>query len=386
MEVEDIVDFSSDEQYDMAAFAVKTSTQEEKSPEEIAIEVEDKAKANEGLSPEEIAAKTKKEQVSEPDTIGKTPEEIEAERVAKEKEISDDKGRSTSPNSYSSFASVLHEEGIISSLDSDIKIESAGDLIDILNKEVSNREFAELNDNQKEYLIALRKGIPEIDIKEYQNVTSQLDSITNDEIDSNQDLRIALIRQDFQMKGMTPERAALLAKRSVDTGDDIADAIEAHKDLKIASKAEFDAKMALADKQTKDNIKEKERKLSNLKKEITSKKEIIPSMKMSEVVKTKLYNQMTKAVGQIDGKLVNAVQKKRAEDPMEFEIKMNYLFQITNGFEDFSKLVTSAKSAATKELEKVLLSSGASGHGAGIIDTSISSNEENIFEKIGELA
>lgn len=391
LEKEDIVDFSSDESYNMDVFAPTTEAPEVKTSEEIAILAEAvEAERVAALTPEQVAAEKieKDKLISEPNTDGLTPEQkLEAERVAKiKKDASDDKG-GTSPNSYSSFASVLHEEGIISSLSSDVKIESASDLIKVLNDEVTSREFAELNETQKEYLTALRKGIPEADIKEYQKVTDQLASITTEEISNNAELRVALITQDFQNKGMTAERAAVFAKRSVDTGDDVADATEAYNALKVSSKAEFDAKVLNADKLALEAADKTKNSLAALKKEITGKTEIIPSMKMSEVLKLKLYDQMTKSVGVIDGKPINAVQKKRLDDPMAFEIKMNYLFQITNGFEDFSKLVINAKSAAAIELEKALQGQGAGGlGGGGNVQHATPIEGDNAFQGIGELA
>lgn len=389
IEREDIVDFSSNENYDMAAFTPATPSVEVETPEELAAKEAAaiaKAEAEAGTeTPEELAARLQKEkQISEPGKVGNETPEEEAERVAKEK-IAAESGKSTSPNSYSSFANVLQEQGIISSLNSDVKIESADDLIKVLNEEVTNREFAELNDTQKEYLTALRQGIPEVDIKEYQNVSNQLGSITTEEINENADLRVALITQDFQTKGMTAERAAEFAKRSVETGDDVADASEALTSLKEASKLEFNAKVAAADKSANDAKENLKQSLSTLKKEITGKAEIIPSMKMSEVVKNKLYDQMTKSVGVIDGKPINAVQKKRMDDPMAFEIKMNYLFQITNGFEDFSKLVTNAKSTATLELEKSLLNAGGDGLGGGANPQHAAPTGDNAFTGIGDV-
>ena len=67
---------------------------------------------------------------------------------------------------------------------------------------------------------------------------------------------------------------------------------EINGDLRLSElldyEAEFDAKVAAADKTAIDAKEKAEKSLLSLKKEITGRKEIIPSMKMSEVLKTKL--------------------------------------------------------------------------------------------------
>ena len=50
---------------------------------------------------------------------------------------------------------------------------------------------------------------------------------------------------------------------------------------------------------------------------------------------------------------INLLEIKRVQllNPIEFEAKLNYLFYITKGFKDFSKIATSQKTKAVKELD-----------------------------------
>ena len=42
------------------------------------------------------------------------------------------------------------------------------------------------------------------------------------------------------------------------------------------------------------------------------------------------------------------------ENPVEFEMKLHYLFEVTKGFKDFSKLVEKGKKDATKSFEEAV--------------------------------
>jgi hypothetical protein len=46
--------------------------------------------------------------------------------------------------------------------------------------------------------------------------------------------------------------------------------------------------------------------------------------------------------------------KARMENPVDFETKLNYLFYVTKGFTDFSKIQKSQKRKAVESLDKVL--------------------------------
>ena len=64
---------------------------------------------------------------------------------------------------------------------------------------------------------------------------------------------------------------------------------------------------------------------------------------------------MTKIVGKSpDGNSENALMKQRREDPVDFDTKLYYLYELTKGFKDFSKFTASAKSSAIQDMERAL--------------------------------
>lgn len=52
------------------------------------------------------------------------------------------------------------------------------------------------------------------------------------------------------------------------------------------------------------------------------------------------------------GELENKLMKSRREDPLNFDLKLYYLYELTNGFSSFKNIVNNTKSKAVKDLEK----------------------------------
>ena len=352
----DVIDFSNTD-FNMDAFSMDAMQVEEEESSSEENDDKDTQVSDEGTPQESVAnEETSKEETDE------TDDSEEDKEISGEGEDSD----SSSGKLYSSLASALQEQGILSSLDPEKdKIESVEDLMEVFNRELSTREFSDLTDTQKEYVKALRNGIPEEEVKEYLSVTNDLNSITEDELRNNADLRQELIKQDFIKQGLNETKAAKLAKLSADSGEDEADALEALISLRENITKEYQSKLQAQEQAKLDAQKKQEEDLARLKKEVNSVKEIIPGLKLTSAEKEKLYEQMTKPAGQVNGQPISAIQKKRMENPMDFEVKLNYLFKITNGFENFDKIVKKTKSSSIKELEKQLKGNTFSPGGSG---------------------
>jgi hypothetical protein len=99
--------------------------------------------------------------------------------------------------------------------------------------------------------------------------------------------------------------------------------------------------------------------LEKIQKTIENTEEVIPGIKLSKKDKDVIYKSMTTVVSTSEnGQPMNAVMAMRAKNPIEFEKRLHY-FTALGFFDekaDFSKIVATAKTSATKELEKVLSS------------------------------
>jgi hypothetical protein len=290
------------------------------------------------------------------DTDGEEEQEIVAEETGDEEEEDTENLEGSSKSPYSSLATVLQEEGVLSSFDPEKdKIQSIEDLVNLLQKEVQSREFADLNDEAKQYLEAIRAGVPPKEVYEGMQAAKELSSITREELETNEDLRKELILQEFLAKGMSQEKAEKLTKRSFDVGEDIDDALSALATLKEVEQQNIQIRKQELLKKQQDAIAAQEKQMKDLEKAIETTDEIIPGLKINGTVKEKVLKQITTPVAKApNGQPLNAVMKARLEDPINFEIKFNYLWHVTKGMTDFSKLVKTSKSNAVKELDKLV--------------------------------
>lgn len=287
------------------------------------------------------------DQNSDPDK-----EESVADKGKPEKDDSDE-SESSSQKLYSSLASALAEEGIVSSLEDPIK--SPEDLFNLIRNEIKKNEFSDLNETQKEYLEALRSGVPVEEYKQVKSFESKLEQITKENLEESEELRKSIIMQDYMNQGISQEKAEKLAQRSIDLNEDINDSIEALESVKNFTKSKLQERIQKQKEQEALMIKKQQDDLKALKKQVENLKEIIPGIQINEKVKNQVYDSMTKTVGTTkDGKPLNALTKARMENPTDFTIKLHYLFNLTNGFKNFDKVVKTSKSKAVKELDDLL--------------------------------
>lgn len=330
------------DELDMDAFNIISEPEEDQDVEKI--------KDNKVSDQEEVIPTTEEAPIEEDKPEEEVAEEDDKNKEEVDSDSSDD--GDSSPNLYSSLAKVLAEEGLLPSFnEGEKKLETKEDFIEAFREEIKNSEYAGLNETQKKYLQALESGIPEQDVKEHLNIETQLNSITPEEIKSNENLRRQIILNDFVLKGYNKEKAEKLTQRSFDIGEDESDALDAMNDVKGYYEKQYNDKLKQADDAREEAKKKSEQQLEDLRKTITEFKEVIPGLKITEKDKNKIYELATKPVAQLDnGTYINALMKAKVEDPVNFEAKLNYLFYITNEFKNFDIIKKTQKSNATKEL------------------------------------
>lgn len=296
--------------------------------------------------------------------------ENQTEEVVEEEatEEGDDQQGDDSPNIYSSFTEVLQEQGLLPSLNlKETKILDAEGLVNAIKAESENAT--------KEYIIsklgadgyeALEKGITLAEYQNHVNSTQTLENITEENITSDLELSKNIILQDYINQGFTEERALRILKKTIDLGEDsiIEDAKES-----LASLKEMQAKQLLKletqREQEKIEADAKQEKIDNdLKNAIYSSKEIIQGLKISKELQDKVYDSITKVVSQTpSGIMENKLMKDRRTDPVNFDTKLYYLYELTNGFKDFSKLISKSESKAVNKLEQTLRQTNFKGQG-----------------------
>lgn len=265
-----------------------------------------------------------------------------------------------SPNIYSSFAAALNEKGLLPSLDSfeDTEINSVDDLATVFKSEIETQVKSSLIEQvgEKGYE-ALQKGITLAEYQQYEDNVMTLDGITEETLESDIELSKKVIYQDYLAQGLDEARAVRLLNKSIDAGDEfvLEDAKESLESLKVTENKRLDQLTATREAAKQADILEQEKIDNDLKSAIYNTPEIIKGIKVNKTIQDKVYKSINTIVGKSpSGVMENQLMKDRRENPVDFDSKLYYLYELTKGFEDFSKLVSKSESKAVGKLERAL--------------------------------
>lgn len=283
-------------------------------------------------------------------------EEVDEDEASEEEGGDEDE---TSPNIYSSFASVLSEQGLLPSLElQNKKVETVDDLTDIFKVEIDNQV--------KNYLIskigedgydALEKGISLSQYQSHKEAVQTLDNIDETVLSTDLELSKRIILQDYINQGMDESRAMRILKKSIDLGEDsiVEDAKESLISLKAFEEKRIEQEKINNEIRIANEIKAQEKIDNDLKNTIYNAKEFIKGIPVNKTIQDKVYQSITKVVSQSpNGIAENKLMKDRRENPIEFDTKLYYLYEVTNGFKDFSKIMSKTESKVLSDFERSL--------------------------------
>lgn len=294
----------------------------------------------------------------DPESLFDESESVGSEKVdtkGKESTSSKETGASPKTNFYSSIASALKEEGILSDLDDETlsKIESPEDFVEAMEAQLK----AQLDERQKRIDEALQVGIEPDEVRKYEGTISYLNTITEDAIidesAEGEKLRKQLIFQDFLNRGFSKERAQRETQKSISSGSDIEDAKEALASNKEYFKQEYDNIIAEAREAEEAEKARLKKEAADLKKAILEDKEVFEGLELDKTTREKVYNSISKPVYRDPetGEYLTAVQKYERDNRPDFLKKLGVLFTLTDGFTNLDKLV---KPTAKKQVRKSL--------------------------------
>ena len=332
---------------------------------------------------EEAPATSAKEETStevdDPDAIDIT-ELANQGSVANEEEEDDSKTSSQTPtdnkgkqspssqksDATTSLASALADVGVFSSLSEEEvgEIKSAEDLVNAVRKQTEENRYADLTEDQKNYLEALSEGIPEKQFHDHATATAQYRAISDDQIIGNGDLTKELIRRSLIIKGIDNATATEMAQLQSSKADGGAKAILAKQTLVQYEENILKGKIDEKRSSRLEAIEAEKEGLLNLKAKIQQADEILPGIKVNTQTKNKIFDAMTNGVKEDEnGQQLNELMVKYQEDP-DFRYKLHAMYQVTKGLTDFTKFKNTAKSNAIDELEQKLKSGSSTRTGA----------------------
>jgi len=276
----------------------------------------------------------------------------------------------SSQDTFTSLASALIESGAFSSLsDEDVsEIKDVPTLLESLGKQIKQSELSDLNENQKQYLEALRNGVPQDSFVAKKSTADQYKKIENTTIQDSPDLAKELIRRSFIIKGFDEKTAENYASLSAKSDTFYNDAFSAKNALVAHEEAEFKIELDKAKLDNATKVEDEQKKLAALKSKLEEESEILKGVKVTTATRTKIFNSMTSPTSMDDGAPLNEVMASYKDD-QEYKVRLHALHVVTKGFTDFSKLVGSGKKAAINSLEKVLNQQGSGASGHSIIDS-----------------
>lgn len=285
---------------------------------------------------------------------GEDQEEVDGEEDDQDEGNEDDdddkSDDDSSSNLYSSVAAVLFEQGLLPSLDiENTKIETPDDFAEAVKAEVNVQAQAMVN----QYL-------ENLDLQSIAQMKSQiedLNSITEETLSSNLEQAKQIVKQDYLNQGLDEAKVNRLLNRLVDLGEDAI--IDEAKDS-LTSLKEFNNRKIETEKE--ENIKRIETQKAEqlhleqeIKKTVFERKDLIKGFTPNKVIQDKVYKSMNDIVGKSpEGNFENRFMRDRRENPIEFETRMYTLYELTDGFKDFSKIAANGKSNAVKELESIV--------------------------------
>ena len=268
-----------------------------------------------------------------------------------DEESEDDNTSSSKSNLFKSLAALLKEKALISS--EDFEVEDEDSFVELFKKEIEKSEYSDLDDNQKNYLKQTREGIPHEKVTKDLRQLDQLNTVTNDALESDPELRKRVIYQDFVNRGYSDEKATKLVQRSLELDVDFEDAEEAIASIREFTQQRMEKENFEIQEGLKNQEKIKEDNINKIQKEIDSIKEIIPGYEVSENIKNKIKKNMFDVVGDnpTNNQPENSLMKFQRENPVDFDKKLYYLFTITNGFKSFDSIKQDTQSKAIQDLE-----------------------------------
>lgn len=304
-----------------------------------------------GVLGEESPTSKEEENIKDFSEELKTPESVaEKDKKTPEEATPSPAGKSQKGNPvYSSLATHLRDTGVLPSLDLEKhKIESTEDLQKAIKAEIDNS----IEENVRQYNEAMKRGEPQDEYVVYSKQKEYLDSITDEVLSDTSEksiqVRFNLIGQDFLNRGYSKEEATKFANRSISLGEDIEDAKSALAKIKEHTTNDYNSKV----KAKLDLEKENTEKITKF---VRNTDEIIKGLKINQTTKDNLIKQMTTSVGvDKDGKPLTKYGEALSKDPVKMKTITEYLFLLSNGFKDFSKMKNIIESKAVSNFDNVL--------------------------------
>lgn len=289
------------------------------------------------------------------DLFTETPESVSSED--KTTEDTEPQSKGSSPNFYSSIAQALKEESVFPNLsDEDFsKVDTADAFKELIEKQIKSS----LDERQKRIEDALTAGVPNDEIKMYENTIGTLQGISEElltkEDEQGENIRKNLIYQDFINRGYSQERALKEIEKSFNAGTDVDDAREALQGNIEFYQNAYNKLISEGKQKVQEVQKNIQNQAASLKDAILKDDGLFKELNVDSNTRQKINDNISKATikDKDTGAYLTAIQQYQKEHPVDFLKNLSLFFTLTEGFTKIDSLV---KNKVNTEVKKGLKS------------------------------
>lgn len=264
------------------------------------------------------------------------------------------KSKSSSP--LTPYAQLLVDEGVLPNLDIKQFDGTAEGLKEaMINEILSGVDMYKesLPPRLKHLINNYEDGVPFEKLLDLDKSEVTLDKITEDSLeDSTETQKQVVVDYLKRTTKFSEKKINSMVEKMEDSGeleDEAKSSLGELKELIAKEKEEEKRNMQAQQKMLEENRK---REIAALHEKIRTTQEVVPGIKVNDKVRQAVLTSMTQPVGyDQNGNPVNRIVAARMENPIEFELKLHYLFEITKGFTDFTKLAEKGRKDAAKSFE-----------------------------------
>ena len=247
--------------------------------------------------PIEVEEKDKDEEVIEEEDEDSNKPKEETPKAAPKTET-----KQTISSILKELKDVLEEEDYIE-LDEgeELKLETSEDfltLVDKIKATALKTEQSDWSQEQKEYFEALNKGVPHEEVVKYQQTQQSFNSITDAvlEDEANEELRKKIIKAGYRAQGLDDDDVEKFTESIFNDGADVEKAKKFLTKFKADEAKVFQAKQAETERQLKAQQEEAIKTKKEFKKFVDTIDVLGPDIKVTDQLRRKLYDGMTKPV------------------------------------------------------------------------------------------
>lgn len=304
----------------------------------------------------------KTEEVNEnDDSVEESTEETED--IEKDNNTEVPSSHDTKDSPLTPYAKMLVEEGLLPNIDLE-KFDGSVDSLLEAQRQYDVDRFESYKESSLDPRVKwlqnnLEQGVPLRSLLELEEQKFTLENVNEETLGENENLQKDIIKRYYQeTTNFKEDKINKLIERLETLGELEEESKTNFTDLKtiIAQKEEYEREQAKT--QSLQAQEQKQKAMEQFQQTLDTVQEIIPGVKVSSLLKDKIKQTLTTPVGTdpYTGAPINKIAKARMEDPINFEIKLAYLFEVTKGLTNWEALSSSGKKKAMAEFEESIKS------------------------------